>query len=117
MVKMLIAFRRRPGMGVQAFRDYRRDVHAPLLFAIAEAAAIRRFVVSYPVTAPNWPEPSFDAVVEAWFDTTADMDGLFLSENFRTRVDPDHVNFIDLTSIRRIVSEEVIVVHGADDVR
>jgi hypothetical protein len=110
MIKMLIGFRRRPGMSVQAFRDYRRDVHAPLLFAIPEAANIRRFVVSYPIPAPGWPEPTFDAVVEAWFDTVANMDALFLSENFRTKVDPDHVHFIDLTSVGRIVSEEVIVV-------
>jgi uncharacterized protein (TIGR02118 family) len=110
MIKMLIGFRRRPGMSPQAFKDYRRDVHAPLLFAIPEAASIRRFVVSYPVLAPNWPEPSFDAVVEAWFDTMADMDALFFSENFRTKVDPDHVNFIDLTSVSRVVSEEVMVV-------
>ncbi|MBB5695815.1 EthD domain-containing protein [Muricoccus pecuniae] len=106
----MVGFRRRSGMSVEAFKDYRRDVHAPLLFAIPEAATIRRFVISYPVPAPNWPEPSFDAVVEAWFDTMADMDALFLSKNFRTKVDPDHVNFIDLTSVSRIVSEEVIVV-------
>ncbi len=74
MMKMLIGFRRRSGMSVQAFKDYRRDVHAPLLFAIPEAANIRRFVVSYPVPAPNWPEPTFDAVVEAWFDTMSDME-------------------------------------------
>lgn len=110
MIKMLVGFRRRPGMSLQAFKDYRRDVHAPILFAIPEAAAIRRFVVSYPIPAPNWPEPSFDAVVEAWFDTIADMDALFLSENFRTEVDPDHINFIDLASVSRIVSEEVVVV-------
>ncbi len=42
-------------------------------------------------------------------DRTEDMDGLFLSENFRTKVDPDHVNFIDLSSVVRIVSEEIVV--------
>ena len=81
-----------------------------MLFAIPEAANIRRFVVSYPVSTPNWPEPSYDAVVEAWFDSIAHMDALFLSENFRTKVDTDHENFIDLDSIERIVSEEVVVV-------
>ncbi len=92
-----------------AFRAYRRDVHAPLLFAIPEAQKIRRFVVSYPLETGS-PEPVFDAVVEAWFDDVEDMDGLFLSENFRTKVDPDHVNFIDLSSVVRIVSEEIVVV-------
>lgn len=110
MIKVILGFRRRQGMGVQEFRDYRREVHAPLLFAIPEAKKIRRFVVSYPLLAPASPEPRFDAVVEAWFDDVEDMDGLFLSENFRTKVDPDHVNFIDLSSVVRIVSEEIVVV-------
>ena len=107
---MLIGFRRRPGMSVQEFKDYRRDVHAPMLFAIPEAGLIRRFVVSYPVPAPGWPEPSYDAVVEAWFDTVEDLNTLYSCDNFRTQVDPDHINFIDMTSVGRIVSEELIVI-------
>ncbi|MFM9271921.1 EthD domain-containing protein [Halomonas elongata] len=110
MIKVILGFKRRQGMDVQAFRDYRRDVHAPLLFAIPEAKKIRRFVVSYPLLESNSPEPRFDAVVEAWFDNEDDMDALFLSENFQTKVDPDHVHFIDLSSVVRIVSEETVVV-------
>jgi uncharacterized protein (TIGR02118 family) len=111
MVKMIITLKRPEGMSLQAFMDYRRDVHAPLLFAIPEARQyIRRFVVSYPVPAPNFPEPSYDAVVEAWFDSMDDLNALYLSENFRTKVDPDHVNFIDLSKVGRIISEETVVV-------
>lgn len=110
MIKVILGFKRREGMGVQQFRNYRRDVHAPLLFAIPEAKKIRRFVVSYPLLSPSSPEPRFDAVVEAWFEDLADMDGLFHSENFQTKVDPDHVNFIDLSSVVRIVTEEIVVV-------
>ena len=106
---MLIGFRRRAGMTIGEFKDYRRDVHAPLLFDLPEAALIRRFVVSYPVAAPGWPDPSFDAVVEAWFDTFEDLNTLYTCEGFRTQVDPDHVNFIDLDSVSRIISEELIV--------
>jgi uncharacterized protein (TIGR02118 family) len=109
MVKMTITFKRQEGMSIEAFKAYRRDVHAPLLFAIPEAKLIRRFVVSFPVEAPNWPEPSYDALVEAWFDTAEDMDTLFFSENFRTKVDPDHVNFIDLSSVQRMIAEETVV--------
>lgn len=110
MIKILIGFRRHPDMSLQEFKDYRSDVHAPMLFAIPEAALIRRFVVSYPVQAPGWPDPSFDAMVEAWFDTVDDLNTLYTCENFRTKVDPDHVNFIDLTSVSRMVSEELIIV-------
>lgn len=110
MVKMIIAFRRRAGMSLQEFKDYRRDVHAPLLFAIPEARLIRRFVVSYPVDAPRYDAPRHDAMVEAWFDSLDDLYTLFFSENFAHKVDPDHANFIDLASIQRMVAEEIVVV-------
>ena len=110
MVKMLITLKRRAGMSLQEFKDYRRDVHAPLLFAIPEARYIRRFVVSYPVPAPTFPEPSYDAVVEAWFDSLDDLNALYLCENFQTKVDPDHANFLDVAQAGRIISEEIVVV-------
>ena len=111
MIKMLITLKRRDGMTLQEFKDYRSDVHAPLLFAIPEAARyIRRFVVSYPISALGLPEPSYDAVVEAWFDSMEDLDGLYGSENFRTIVDPDHPNFIDMARVGRSISEEIVVV-------
>jgi len=114
MIKMIITLHRRPGMSLQDFKDYRRDVHAPLLFALPEAKAlIRRFVVSYPVPAPSFPAPDYDAVIEAWFDTMADLDALYLSDNFRTQVDPDHVNFIDLSRVGRVITEETVVVDEA----
>jgi uncharacterized protein (TIGR02118 family) len=110
MVKMVITFKRRAGMSLDAFKAYRRDVHAPLLFAIPEAAKIRRFVVSFPVPAPNWPAPNYDALVEAWFENVEDMEALFFSDNFQTKVDPDHAAFIDLSSVQRMISEETVVV-------
>jgi uncharacterized protein (TIGR02118 family) len=110
LVKMVITFKREKGLSLEEFKTYRRDVHAPLLFAIPEARHIRRFVVSFPISASNWPESSYDALVEAWFDSIEDMDKLFFSENFKTKVDPDHVNFIDLPSLERMISEETIVV-------
>ncbi|ALG74820.1 ethyl tert-butyl ether degradation protein EthD [Azospirillum thiophilum] len=110
MIKIILGFKRRQGMSLQEFKDYRRDVHAPLLFAIPEAKKIRRFVVSYPVSAPRFPEPSYDAVVEAWFDSLEDMNDLYFCENFRTKVDPDHANFIDLASVGRVISEEIVVI-------
>lgn len=108
MIKVIICFKRRQGMSVPEFRDYRRDVHAPILFAIPEAKNLRRLAISYPVVAPDAPEPAFDAVVEARFDTVEEMNGLFGSEAFRTRVDPDHANFIDMSSVVWLVTEEIV---------
>jgi hypothetical protein len=82
---MVITFQRRQGMSIDEFKTYRRDVHAPILFAIPESKLIRRFVVSYPVAAPKWPEPSYDALVEAWFDAIDDMNTLFFPITFPRR--------------------------------
>lgn len=64
-------------------------------------------VVSCPVVAPRYPEPSYDSVVEAWFDSMADLEALFFSDDFLRIVDPDHEN---LGTFGRIVSEEEVVV-------
>ncbi|RRD21384.1 EthD family reductase [Brucellaceae bacterium VT-16-1752] len=111
MIKIILGFKRRQGMEFQEFMDYRSDVHAPLLFAIPEAKKIRRFIVNYSVPAPDFPEPTYDAVVEAWFDTLEDLNALYSCENFLTKVDPDHANFIDLSSVGRVVVKELIVVN------
>jgi len=112
MVKMLLTLKRRAGMSQQEFRDYRQNVHEPLLLALPEARYMRRFVVSYPLAAPGFGEPSYDAVVEVWFDSVEDLNALFFSENFQTKVDPDHANFLDLPQGGIIICEEVVVVAG-----
>ncbi|MFH9130957.1 MULTISPECIES: EthD domain-containing protein [Streptomyces] len=114
MIKMVITLKRRQGMTHEEFTHYQRNIHRPLLMSIPEARRyIRRFVVSYPVPAPRYPEPAYDSVVEAWFDSLADLEALFFSENFLRTVDPDHENFIDLSAFGRIICEEDVVLDRA----
>ena len=111
MIKMIITLKRREDMSHEEFVHYQRDIHRPLLESIPETRRyLKRFVVSYPIPAPDYPDPSYDSVVEAWFDSMEDVHALYFSENFLREVDPDHVNFIDLTSVGRIVTEEEVVV-------
>lgn len=110
MIKMIITIKRREGMTHEEFVHYQREIHRPLLMAIPEASQyIRRFVVSYPIPAPDYSGPDYDSVVEGWFDSIEDMNALYFSENFLTKVDPDHKNFMDLSAYGRIVSEEEVV--------
>ena len=100
MIKMIIALKRREGMSHEEFARYQREIHRPLLMAIPEAARyFRRFVVSYPIPAPDYSGPDHDSVVEAWFDSLEDMNALYFSENFLCTVDSDHANFMDLSEI------------------
>lgn len=115
MVKMIIAIKRRQGMTHDQFVQYQREVHRPKLMAIPEASLIRRFVCSYPVAAaaynhPGQTEPDYDCIVEAQFDSMEDLDRLYQSENFRSFVDPDHQNFMDMDGYGRIIAEEEVVI-------
>jgi uncharacterized protein (TIGR02118 family) len=110
MTKIILGFKRRPGMTLEEFKNYRRDVHAPLLFAIPEAEKIVRFVVNYAVSIPGEPDPTYDAVAEAWFKSSEDLNELYTCENFKTKVDPDHINFIDLSSVSRVIVDELVVI-------
>ena len=110
MIKMIITIKRREGMTHEEFVRYQREIHMPLLMSIPEARQyIRRFVVSYPVSAPDYSGPDYDSVVEAWFDGMEDMNALYSSENFLSKVGPDHENFMDLSAYGRIVAEEEVV--------
>lgn len=40
----------------------------------------------------------------------SDLEALYSSDNFMEKIDPDHVNFIDLSSVERFVSEETVVI-------
>lgn len=103
--------KRRPGMTHDEFVRYQREVHRPLLMAIPEARRyIKHFVVSYPIAPPDYSGPDYDTIVEGWFDGMDDMNALYLPENFLTKVDPDHANFMDLSSYGRIVAEEEVVI-------
>ena len=111
MVKMMITIKRREGMSHDQFVRYQRDIHLRLLMSIPEAHRyLRRFVVSYPIPAVNYSGPSYDSVVEAWFDSMEDMNAFYFSENFLRKVSPDHEKFMDLSSYGRLVSEEEILV-------
>ena len=113
-LKIIVMLKRREGMSHAEFVDHYKNTHRPLLESIPETQRfVRRFAVSFPVPAPQYGEPSYDAVVEMWFDKMEDLDGLFFSDNFRTKVDPDHENFIDLTAFGRIVSQEEVLIAAA----
>ncbi len=95
MIKMVITLKGREGMTHDDFTHYQQKIHRPLLMSIPESE--------------RYPEPEYDSVVEAWFDTMADLEALFFSESFLKIVDPDHENFIDLSTFGRIICEEDVI--------
>ena len=76
--KILLTMKRRPGMSVEAFRDYYEQQHAPL--AARYSSGLLRYVRSYldphPHPETGMPsEPPYDVITELWFDDEATYRG------------------------------------------
>jgi EthD domain len=67
--KMLIFLKRRPGMSVQAFRDYYENSHSKL--CMKYMAGARRYIRKYVDPVPADEELGFDVITELWYDDRA----------------------------------------------
>ena len=106
MVKMVICFKRRPGMTVEAFQDHWRTVHADI---IARLSGIRRYVQNLVLLSSyRKSEPAFDAVAESSFDDTQAMKSLAATSEYAA-VLADEPNFIDRETMQSIVTDEHVI--------
>ncbi len=117
MVKLIFCLRRKPGMSLEAFRDYWANQHAPLVQKHAQALGIQRYVQSYTLSAPQFskiaeargaPE-AFDGVAELWFSDLNEMAEKGASPEGRAAgkaLIEDEARFIDLARSPLWISEE-----------
>lgn len=76
--KILMFMKRRPGMSVEAFRDYYEHRHVPLVLKHGAGMTryLRRFIDPQPhPETGSWHEPEFDVITELWFDDRARFEG------------------------------------------
>jgi uncharacterized protein (TIGR02118 family) len=107
MVTMLIFFKRKPGMTVEAFQDHWRTVHAGI---IARLPGIRRYVQNHVlISSYRKSEPAYDAVAESSFDDTRAMKALAGTPEYAA-VLADEPNFIDRSTMQSIITDEHVVV-------
>jgi len=88
-VKNIEFVNRRPGMALEPFRSYWRNVHGPLA---ARIPAMRRYEQNHLVLSEyqNGPPP-YDGLAITWFTSTADMrSGTTTPEYAATRADESH---------------------------
>jgi uncharacterized protein (TIGR02118 family) len=97
-------------MSVDKFVEYHRHHHCPLFSSIPEAKKyVRRYVVSHP-DAESYPQPAYDGLTENWFDSWADHNAFFTSDNYLQNVQPDEKKFIDFNSVGVMVTEEKVMI-------
>ena len=99
---------RKPGLALEAFQRYWREVHGPLA---APIPMIRRYVQSH--TRPSAYErgrtPAYDGVAVTWFDDTQAMRASAATAQY-ARVRADEANFIAPGEIPIIITTEHVVV-------
>jgi uncharacterized protein (TIGR02118 family) len=110
VIKVVIFFKRRPAMALEAFQEHWRTRHAEL---VVRLPGIRRYVQNYPLaSAYRSGEPAFDGVAESSFDDTQAMKALARTPEYAA-VLADEPNFIDRTSMGSIITEERVLKDGA----
>jgi len=109
MVKIVIFFKRTPGMAVEAFQQHWRGAHARL---IEKLPGLRRYVQNRTLAeAYRKGEPAFDGVAESSFDDTQAMKALVGTAAYLA-VTADEPNFIDAATFGSIITEEHLVKDG-----
>lgn len=104
--KILLFMKRRPDIGVAAFRDYYENSHAPLCekYTSGVTRYIRRYIdpLPHPETGPAGELP-FDVITELWFDDEATFRSTV--DYITTTIMPDEIvrdekNLFDRSSFR-----------------
>jgi uncharacterized protein (TIGR02118 family) len=106
-VKNIEFVNRRPGMPVQPFQAYWRNVHGPLAATIP---VLRRYEQNHlePSVYERDPSPPYDGLAITWFESTADMKrGTTTPEYAATRADEKH--FLPDGHLPIIITKEHVV--------
>ncbi len=110
MLTMVIFFKRRAGLSVEAFQEHWRTRHAGI---ISKLPGIRRYVQNHALaSAYRKGEPAFDGVAESSFDDSEAMKALVGTPQYGA-VLADEPNFIDRSTMGSIITEAHVIKDGA----
>ena len=110
--KILLPMKRKPGMTVEAFRDYYENNHVPL--AAKSTAALSRYVRRYlePHPHPETGEPgeqAYDGLTELWFDNEEAFRGTLAyltTSHMPPEIIEDEKQLFDRSSFRILTTVE-----------
>ena len=109
MIKVCELVKRRPGLDVEVFQAYWREVHGPIVSCIP---GLRRYVQSHPLPGGyRNGELPFDGVAELWVDDKDALRAMADTTAFAA-AKADEPNFIDTEALIELVVDEVVVKDG-----
>lgn len=106
--KILLLMKRKPGMSMEAFRDYYENHHVPLAMRHGGGVPLYKYVRRYVTPQPHGEfgdlgELAYDVITELWFDNEAVFEGTlkYLSSTVMPdAVVEDEKNLFDRPSMR-----------------
>lgn len=105
-IKIVIFFKRKPGMSVEDFQGHWRTIHARLIVALPGIKGYRQSHVL--ASAYRDGEPIYDAVAESYFDNTQAMRDLARTPAYAA-VLADEPNFIDVATMKSVIADEHVL--------
>ena len=103
MIKLVYCITRRPGMTLEDFSRYWRELHGPIGRRIP---GLRRLVQSHRVPdSADMAPADFDGMAELWFDDLAALEAARRSPEWQAS-SADEANFIDGNLTAIFVTEE-----------
>ncbi len=111
MVKLIYCISRKPGMSVEEFQRYWREVHAPIA---ARIPGVRRYVQCHtlPELYRDGRTPAFDGAAELWWDSLDALRAARRTPEAQAAME-DEKNFIDHSRSFSFVTEEEPIVERA----
>ena len=109
MIKRIGILTKKPDLSTADFRDYWRNVHAPLIAAMPGVIAYRlNFVNDYgPHVGAELTQDDVDGIVEIWFKDRAGLDAAYATPEGQAAL-ADIPNFIDRLTV--FLAEERVIV-------
>lgn len=103
MVKAIYFIKRKPGMSLEAFRDYWLNTHAPIVLT---NSAIYKYVQSHTLDSGyRKHEPIYDGIAELWYENTDAMRRIANAPEARAAA-ADDAKFIDMSKFEFIITVE-----------
>lgn len=119
MIRLNFVLRRQAHLDRDAFQEYWRDTHGPLVASVGRTLRMRRYVQSHTVSEPLYDalrearegmEEPYDGIASVWWDTRDDLVAAFDSPDGQKAgalLLEDEGRFIDLARSALWVSQEV----------
>ena len=109
MINAITIIKKKHGLTYEKFQNYWKNEHATI---VTRSPLVGTYVQSHPIYNDKLTfEDTIDGIAEIWFNDTNAMRSLAATKEYKDIQDDEKV-FIDGSSVRLIITEDIITVKG-----